>query len=47
MHYMGGKGEGSDIYICIVDVKWGMRNAQEEKLRRSVEVFREDMYESY
>lgn len=47
MHYMGGKGEGSDIYICIVYVKWGMRNAQEEKLRRSVEVFRENMYESY
>lgn len=46
MHNMGGKGEGSDIYMYSV-CQVRMRNAQEEKLRRSVEVFREDMYESY
>lgn len=43
MYNMGGKGERR---IYIVNVKWGMRNAQEEKLRRSVEIFRENMYES-
>lgn len=46
MHNMGGKGEGSDIYMYSV---CQVRNEKCSggKLRRSVEVFREDMYESY